>query len=196
MNHSKLTPEMVDGIKKDFIKGLTVRYLLTKYKISTVTLYKITEGLKQKRKETNIYEKVKKDRAELGLTHGKLAIKYGISVDYVKRILYNKEFIEYMENPDKGIEQILASDIVYLIFNLNYVYSHTGAEDQKVYKHYNFVKSKLLYIELVDHPVLGWYYHCDSRGKNICDSRYAKRYFDNIEECKKDLGKTLRKLGY
>ena len=193
---SKLTPEMIEGIQNDFAKGLTIRYLMNKYKTSTATIYKITEGLKQTRKKTNIYENVKKDREQLELTHGKLAIKYDISVNYVKRILYNKEFIEYMENPEKGVEQILANDIVYLIVNLYYVYSHTGAEDQKVYKHYNFVKSKLLYIELVDHPVLGWYYHCDSRGKNICDSRYAKRYFDNMEDCKKDLGKTLRKLGY
>jgi hypothetical protein len=196
MNHSKLTPEMVEGIKKDYLKGNTQKTIIYKYRISTATMYSICEGLKQKRKEKNIFEKVHFDREHYQLTLGKLAIKYCISENYVKRILYNKEFNEYMKHPDTGLKQKLQSDIVYLIHSIEYVYSHTGAEDQKVYKYHNFLKSKLFYIEFVDHPVFGWYYHCDSRGKNICDSRYAKRYFDNIEDCKKDLGKTLRKLGY
>ena len=196
MNYSKLTPEMIDGVKKDYIKGNTQKTIIYKYKISTATMYKICEGLKPKRKEKNIFEKVQFDREHYNLTLGRLAIKYNISENYVKRILYNKEFNDYMKNPDKGLKQILENDIVYLIDRLVFIYSHTGAEDQHVYKYHNFIKSKLFYIELVDHPQLGWYYHVDSRGKNICDSRYAKRYFDNIESCKKDLGKTLRKLGY
>jgi hypothetical protein len=195
MNYSKLTPEMIEGIKKDYVKGNTQKTIIYKYKIATATMYKICEGLKPKRKEKNIYEKVLFDREYYKLTHSKLALKYNISENYVKRILYNKEFNEYMQN-DKGKFKILQNDILYLILNLKYVYSHTGAEDQKVYKFYDFVKNKLFYIELIDHPKLGWYFHCDSRGKNICDSRYAKRYFDNIDDCKKDLGKTLRKLGY
>ena len=58
MNYSKLTPEMVEGIKKDYIKGNTQKTIIYKYKIATATMYKICEGLKPKRKGKNIYEKV------------------------------------------------------------------------------------------------------------------------------------------
>ena len=196
MNIKNLEPEQIEKIQADYVKGMTINSISTKHKVGRGLIYKYCDNLIQNKKQKNIYEKVHYDRKNLKLTHGKLAIKYSISVDYVKRILYNKEFNEYMRNPDKGLKQILQNDIVYLIENLNFIYSHTGAEDQKVYKYHNFIKSKLFYIELVDHPKTGWYFHCDSRGKNICDSRYAKRYFDSMEDCKKDLGKTLRKLGY
>lgn len=195
MNVKNLDLEQIEKIQQDYVKGMTINSISTKHKVGRALIYKYCNDLIQNKKEKNIFEKVRFDRENYKYTHGQLAEKYNISVNYIKRILYNKEFIEYMEN-EKGIKQILQNDIVYLISTLVYIYSHTGAEDQKVYKYHNFVKSKLLYIELVDHPKLGWYYHCDSRGKNICDSRYAKRYFDSIESCKKDLGKTLRKLGY
>lgn len=196
MNIKNLEPEQIEMIKADYVKGMTINSISNKYKVGRGLIYKYCDNLIQNKKEKNIFDKVTRDKNELKLSLNELAIKYNISVNYVKRILYNKEFIEYMKSPDRELKKILENEIVYLIDRLTFNYSHTGAEDQKVYKYYNYIKSKLFYIELIDHPQLGWYYHCDSRGKNICDSRYAKRYFDCMEDCKKDLGKTLRKLGY
>lgn len=91
---------------------------------------------------------------------------------------------------------VISVNSIYRLRQLNYTYSHTGAENQKVYMTVRCLRSSNFYIELIEYPDKGWAYHVD-KGKNfICDSRIVNKYYSTKEECIDGMISSLVRLGY
>jgi len=77
---------------------------------------------------------------------------------------------------------------------LYFRYSHTGADDQKVYIFSDYIKTKYYYIEMIEHPDKGWAYHAENKREMICDSRISNKYYDSLEECKNALIDSFKRI--
>lgn len=112
-------------------------------------------------------------------------------LDNLKEKLKSRHFIE---NYKASSIKEYGSYTVTSFERINFQYSYTGAEGQKVYTFKGYIKEKFYNIEMVEHPEKGWAYHAETKKMLICDSRISNKYYDNIEDCKKGLIKSFKRI--
>lgn len=83
----------------------------------------------------------------------------------------------------------------FVVSNVTYKLYHNGTEGQKAYYTLCSRKSKIFYVEIVNHPINGWSYFAETKEKPLFSSLIDKKnYFDTPEQAHAAIFKRLNTL--
>jgi Mor family transcriptional regulator len=194
-----MTQETKDAIIFDFKAGYPVKTLVEKYNVSTTT---IRDTVKNYRKPTyNKYDTIPDSVKDMILKDYLEALPYEdiINIYSVTKFMINKitaNHRAYRKKLTKVKHETNFNLEISNFENIPFVYSHTGIDNQKVYKFIGIIKGKNLYIEMIELSSGEWVYHCENSRGMVCDSRISNRSYDSIEECKEALYQSLVRKNY
>jgi uncharacterized protein (DUF433 family) len=189
------------NIVKDYLAGISFDDLAKKYNVTKSTIFKNTEkcrevirNIKIKALNGKIVEGVIEDYNN-DMLIADILQKYGLTGYSLKKIIKENNLKRKQIRSKKGSIYDIRYKNYTDLFAVPFTFSHTGMDGQNVYKFIGTIKSRTMYIELIE--LNGeWIYHCENNKGLVCDSRISNRTYDSIDACKKALNESLERKKY
>jgi predicted DNA-binding protein (UPF0251 family) len=192
-----MDPDIKQQIINDYLSGYPYDTMVLKYGYDRKKLYKITNGythLASLQKDKYILtaediEQIKLDFKQ-GLSFKEIHNNYSISRYKLLEITSEDRKERKKEVTHKPVNKNYEH-----LNEVPFTYSHTGLDGQRVYKFIGSIKSRILYIELIE--LNGeWVYHCENNKGLVCDSRISNRSYNSMLSCKVALYESLERKKY